>query len=49
MHVARAFSKCGEHYFDALVYRKLEEIARHSGHISKTICFLLAEFDMAFT
>jgi YgiT-type zinc finger domain-containing protein len=39
--------KCGEQYFDAPVYKRLEEIAKHSDHIKKTICFPLAEYDMA--
>lgn len=40
-------AKCGEQYFDAPVYKRLEEIARHSSHIKKTVCFPLAEYDMA--
>lgn len=40
-------AKCGEQYFDAPVYKRLEEIARHSGRIKKTICFPLAEYDTA--
>jgi YgiT-type zinc finger domain-containing protein len=39
--------KCGEQYFDAPVYRRLEEIARHRRRIRKTICFPLAKYDMA--
>ncbi len=42
-----ACRKCGEQYFDATVYKRLEEIAKHRDHISKTICFPLAEYDMA--
>jgi YgiT-type zinc finger domain-containing protein len=42
-------SKCGEQYFDAMVYKRLEEIARHSNRISKTICFPLAEYDVALS
>jgi YgiT-type zinc finger domain-containing protein len=38
-------SKCGEQYFDAPVYKRLEEIARHRTQIKKTICFPLAEYD----
>ena len=38
--------KCGEQYFDAPVYKRLEEIAEHRQRISKTICFPLAEYDM---
>ena len=39
-------AKCGEQYFDAPVYKRLEEIAEHRHRISKTICFPLAEYDM---
>ena len=38
--------KCGEQYFDAPVYKRLEQIAEHRQRISKTICFPLAEYDM---
>jgi len=41
-------AKCGEQYFDAPVYKRLEEIAKHSSCIKKTICFPLAECDAAF-
>lgn len=41
--------KCGEQYFDAPVYKQLEEIAKHSTRIKKTICFPLAEYDMALS
>lgn len=41
-------AKCGEQYFDAPVYKRLEEIARHSSRIKKTVCFPLAEYDVAF-
>lgn len=40
-------SKCGEQYFDAPVYKRLEAIARQRGRIKKTICFPLAEYDTA--
>jgi len=40
-------TKCGEQYFDAPVYRRLEEIAKYRSRIKKTICFPLAEYDMA--
>ncbi|RLC12365.1 MAG: hypothetical protein DRI57_17810 [Deltaproteobacteria bacterium] len=40
--------KCGEQYFDAPVYRQLENIARNREHIVKTISFPLAEYDMIF-
>ena len=36
--------KCGEQYFDAPVYKRLEEIAEHKSRIKKTICFPLAEY-----
>lgn len=42
-------STCGEHYFDAPVCERLEEIARHSGCIKKTVSFPLAEYDMVIT
>jgi YgiT-type zinc finger domain-containing protein len=40
-------AKCGEQYFDAPVYKRLEVIAMHSSRIKKNICFPLAEYDMA--
>ena len=40
-------SRCGEQYFDAAVYKRLEEISRHRDHIEKTISFPLAEYEMA--
>ena len=43
---ARVCVKCGEQYFDAPVYKRLEEIAKHSSRINKTVCFPLAEYDM---
>ncbi len=39
-------SRCGEQYFDAPVYKRLEEIARHRDHIEKKISFPLAEYEM---
>ena len=39
-------NKCGEQYFDAPVYRHLEDIAKHRDYIEKKICFPLAEYDM---
>jgi YgiT-type zinc finger domain-containing protein len=27
-------NRCGEHYYDAPVYKRLEDIARHSNHKS---------------
>jgi YgiT-type zinc finger domain-containing protein len=43
--LAWVYSKCGEQYFDAPVYKRLEEIAKHRTQIKKTICFPLAEYD----
>jgi len=40
-------SKCGEQYFDAPVYKHLEEIARNSKRIERTICFPLAKYNAA--
>lgn len=42
-------AQCGEEYFDAPVYKRMEEIARHSDSIEKTICFPFAEYDMALS
>jgi hypothetical protein len=42
-------AKCGEQYFDAPIYKHLEEIARHRNRIMKTVCFPLAEYDMAIS
>ena len=39
-------AKCGEQYFDAPVYKRLEEIVRHRRQIKKTISFPLAEYNM---
>ena len=39
--------KCGEQYFDAPVYKRLEEIAQQRERIQRAISFPLAEFDMA--
>lgn len=38
--------KCGEQYFDAPVYKRLEEFAQHRAQIKKKICFPLAEYDV---
>lgn len=40
--------RCGEQYFDAPVYKRLEVIAGNREHIVKTISFPLAEYDMVF-
>jgi YgiT-type zinc finger domain-containing protein len=37
---------CGEQYFDAPVYKRLEAIARQRERITETICFPLAVYDM---
>ena len=42
-------AKCGEQYFDAPVYKRLEAIAKHRSRIKKTISFPLAEYDMALS
>jgi len=36
--------KCGERYFDAPVYKRLEEIARQSQTIRAAITFSLADY-----
>jgi len=40
-------NRCGEQYFDAPIYKHLEEIAQQRKWIQKVISFPLAEFDMA--
>jgi len=40
-------NRCGEQYFDAPVYKRLEEIARQGERIQRVISFPLAELDMA--
>jgi len=40
-------TRCGERYFAAPVYKRLEEIARQREHITETVCFPLAAYDMA--
>ncbi len=42
-------TKCGEPYFDAAVYKRLEEIAKHHKCIRKKVSFPLAVYDMALT
>ncbi|PIU91620.1 MAG: hypothetical protein COS63_00795 [Anaerolineae bacterium CG06_land_8_20_14_3_00_57_67] len=44
---AWVYNKCGEEYFDAPIYKSLEEIARQRERIQRVISFPLAEFDMA--
>ena len=41
--------RCGEQYFDAPVYKRLEKIAKNRRRIKKIISFPLAEYDMALT
>ncbi len=40
-------NKCGEQYFDAPVYKKLEKIANQREQIENKISFPLAEYNMA--
>lgn len=40
--------KCGEEYFDAPVYKHLEEIARNKSSIKRKISFPLAEYEKIF-
>jgi len=40
-------AKCGEQYFDAPVYERLEAIAKVRGRIKRRISFPLAKYDMA--
>jgi YgiT-type zinc finger domain-containing protein len=40
-------TRCGEQYFDAPVYKRLEEIAKRGAQIQETICFPLAAYNMA--
>jgi len=42
-------NKCGEEYFDAPVYKRLEAIARQRERIQRAISFPLAEFDMVIS
>ena len=42
-------TRCHEQYFDAPVYKRLEEIAKHRSRIKKTVSFPLAEYDMVLT
>lgn len=38
-------NRCGEQYYDAPVYKQLEEIAQQRERIHRVITFPLAEFD----
>ena len=40
-------TRCGEQYFDAPVYKRLEAIAQHRAQIQETISFPLADYAMA--
>ena len=40
-------ARYGEQYFDAPVYKRLEEIAKHRRRIKRTVSFPLARYDMA--
>jgi len=42
-------ARCGEQYFDAPIYKRLEEIARHRNQIINTVSFPLAEYNMAIS
>ncbi|MFQ5752837.1 MAG: YgiT-type zinc finger protein [bacterium] len=42
-------TKCGEQYFDAPVYKRLEVIAKYRDRIKKTVCFPLADYEMDFS
>jgi len=37
--------RCGEQYYDAPVYKRLESIAKHAQRIQKTVTFPLADYD----
>ena len=41
--------RCGEQYYDAPVYKRMEEIAQHREQIRRSISFPLAEFDLVPT
>jgi YgiT-type zinc finger domain-containing protein len=40
---------CHEQYFDAPVYKRLEDLARNRQRIKKTISFPLAEYETALS
>jgi len=42
---ARVCGRCGEMYFDAPVYKRLERIARRRKLFRKTVSFPLARYD----
>ena len=37
--------RCGETYYDAPVYKRLEQIAKHREKIKQTVSFPLAEYE----
>ena len=39
--------RCGEQYFDAPVYKRLEAIAKHADRIKRKVTFPLADYDAA--
>lgn len=39
-------TQCAEQYYDAPVYKQMEQIARHKERIERMISFPLAEFEM---
>lgn len=45
---ASVCTKCGEQYFDAPVYKHLEEIAKNRARIKRKISFPLAEYEKIF-
>lgn len=42
-------NRCHEQYFDAPVYKRLEEIAKHRSRIKRRVSFPLAEYEMSLT
>ena len=42
-------NRCGEQYFDAPVYKRLEQIAKQASRIKKKISFPLAKYDMVLS
>ena len=38
-------TRCGEQYFDAPVYKRLEAIAKHAHRIKRKVTFPLADYD----
>jgi YgiT-type zinc finger domain-containing protein len=46
---AHVCNRCGEKYYDAPVYKRLEQIAKQSSRIKNKISFPLAKYDMALS